>query len=229
MTFASRELLRTVVANDGVSAPSESVDPDRDADFARVALPLLPTIARVAGALARDRADADDLVQETFLKAFRHWHTFVPGSDCKRWLAAICRNTFFAQRARQRWVTAVGDDMELETFAAVHLHKLARDRGVEDVFARLDVGPAIRQAIDALDAPFRDVVLLVDVEEFRYEEAAEVLGIPVGTVRSRLYRARRQLQQSLLDYAVDAGFSSVRRPPPALTAANTSGVLHGNS
>ena len=224
MTFVSRELLPPLVASAGVSAPSESVDPGRDADFAHVALPLLPSVARVAGSLTRDRSDADDLVQDTFLKAFRHWHTFVPGSDCKRWLAAICRNTFFAQRARQRWVTAVGDDMELETFAAVHLHKLARDRGVEDVFARLDVGPAIREAIDALDAPFRDVVLLVDVEEFRYEEAADVLGIPVGTVRSRLYRARRQLQQSLVDYAVDAGFSSVRRPPPALTAARARGV-----
>ena len=226
MTLAPRELLPPVIASAGVSLLSEPVDPGRDADFARIALPLLPTIARVAGSLARDRADADDLVQETFLKAFRHWHTFVPGSDCKRWLAAICRNTFFAQRARQRWVTAVGDDMELETFAAVHLHKLARDRGVEDVFARVDVGPAIREAVDALDAPFREVVLLVDVEEFRYEEAADVLGIPVGTVRSRLYRARRQLQQLLVDYAVDAGFSSVRRPSPALTAANTSGVPH---
>lgn len=226
MTFAPRELLPPVIASAGVSPLSEPVDPGRDADFARIALPLLPTLARVAGSLARDRADADDLVQETFLKAFRHWHTFVPGSDCKRWLAAICRNTFFAQRARQRWVTAVGDDMELETFAAVHLHKLARDRGVEDVFARVDVGPAIREAIDALDAPFREVVLLVDVEEFRYEEAADVLGIPVGTVRSRLYRARRQLQQLLVDYAVDAGFSSVRRSSPALTAANTSGVPH---
>ena len=229
MTLVARELLPRVVATAGVSVPSESVDPGRDADFVRVALPLLPTVARVAGSLARDRSDADDLVQETFLKAFRHWHTFVPGSDCKRWLAAICRNTFFAQRARQRWVTAVGDDMELETFAAVHLHKLARDRGVEDVFARLDVGPASREAIDALDAPFRDVALLVDVEEFRYEEAADVLDIPVGTVRSRLYRARRLLQQSLVDYAVDAGFSSARRPPSALTAARTSGVSHGKS
>lgn len=224
-----RELSPPVVASAGVSAPSESMGSGRDAEFARVALPLLPTVARVAGSLTRDRSDADDLVQDTYLKAFRHWHTFVPGSDCKRWLAAICRNTFFAQRARQRWVTAVGDDMELETFAAVHLHKLARDRGVEDVFARLDMGPAIREAIDALDPSFRDVVLLVDVEEFRYEEAADVLGIPVGTVRSRLYRARRQLQQSLVDYAVDAGFSSVRRPPPALTAARPSGVLHGKS
>ncbi len=227
MIRVARELPPPVIASAGVSLPAESVDPGRDAEFARVALPLLPTIARVAGSLARDRADADDLLQETFLKAFRHWHTFVPGSDCKRWLSAICRNTFFAQRARERWVTAVGDDMELETFAAVHLHKLARDRGVEDVFARLDVGPAIREAIDALDAPFRDVVLLVDVDEFRYEEAAEVLGIPVGTVRSRLYRARRQLQQALVDYALDAGFASVRRPPPVSPAARTPGVLHG--
>lgn len=227
MIRVARELPPPVIASADVSLPAESVDPGRDAEFARVALPLLPTIARVAGSLARDRADADDLLQETFLKAFRHWHTFVPGSDCKRWLSAICRNTFFAQRARERWVTAVGDDMELETFAAVHLHKLARDRGVEDVFARLDVGPAIREAIDALDAPFRDVVLLVDVDEFRYEEAAEVLGIPVGTVRSRLYRARRQLQQALVDYALDAGFASVRRPPPVPPAARTPGVLHG--
>ena len=206
------------------------LDAELDAEFARVALPLLPTVARVAGSLARNGADADDLVQETFLKAFRHWHTFVPGSDCKRWLAAICRNTFFALRARERWVTAVGDDTELETFAAVHLHRIARERGVEDVFARLDVGPAIRRAIDALDRPFREVVLLVDVEEFRYEEAAQVLGIPVGTVRSRLYRARRQLQEALVTYAADAGFAGVRLASSSTpTAARPTGVLHGES
>ena len=181
-------------------------DSTRDAEFARIALPLLPAVARVANALTRDAADADDLVQDTFLKAFRHWHTFEQGSDCRRWLSAICRNTFFAQRARQRWVTSVGDDHELETFAAIDLHKLARDKGVEDMFARLDLAPAIQQAIDALEPLFRDVVRLVDVQELRYEEAADVLGVPVGTVRSRLYRARRQLQQSLLDYAIDAGF-----------------------
>ena len=207
---------------------SPTVSPERSAEFARVALPLLPTVARIAGSLARDGADADDLVQETFLKAFRHWHTFVPGSDCKRWLAAICRNTYFAQRARERWVTAVGDDMELETFAAVPLHKLARERGVEDVFARLDVAPAIRRAIDALGPPFRAVVLLVDVDELRYEEAADVLGIPVGTVRSRLYRARRELQQALVAHAIDAGFTSARQPAPrATTAARPTGALHG--
>ena len=193
-------------------------DPDgtRDAEFTRIALPLLPVVARIAQALTRDGADADDLVQDTFLKAYRHWHTFVPGSDCRRWLAAICRNTVYAQRARERWVTAVGDDQELETFAAVVLHNLARERGVEDMFARLDLSPAIERAIAALDPAHRSVVQLVDVDELRYEEAAEVLGIPIGTVRSRLYRARRQLQQSLFDFAVDAGYAGVTARQAAL-------------
>ena len=202
---------------------SDSSDASRDAEFARIALPLLPAVARVANALTRDPADADDLVQETFLKAFRHWNTFEQGSDCRRWLSAICRNTFFAQRARQRWVTAVGDDMELETFAAVNLHKLARDKGVEDLFARLDLAPAIREAIEALDPLFRDVVTLVDVQELRYEEAADILRVPVGTVRSRLYRARRQLQQALVDYAIDAGYESAN--PKTSTLPSTGGLI----
>ena len=203
---------------------SERPDATRDAEFARIALPLLPAVARVANALTHDSADADDLVQDTFLKAFRHWNTFDRDSDCRRWLSAICRNTFFAQRARQRWVTAVGDDHELETFAAVDLHKLARDKGVEDMFARLDLAPAIQRAIEALEPLFRDVVRLVDVQELRYEEAADVLGVPVGTVRSRLYRARRQLQQSLLDYAIDAGYESVSKPDTT-TLPTVRGVL----
>jgi RNA polymerase sigma-70 factor (ECF subfamily) len=195
--------------------------PDRpDTDFARLALPHLPAIARVARALTRDPADADDLVQDTYLKAFRYWHTFVPGSDVRRWLSAICRNTFFAQRKRARWVTAAGDDLDLETFAAVDLHKLARERGVEDMFARLDLAPAIQRAIAELEPSYRAVVELVDVNDFRYEEAADTLGIPVGTVRSRLYRARRQLQQALVAHAADAGLrppaeSSRRIPSPS--------------
>ena len=202
--------------------------PDRDAEFARIALPLLPSVVRVANALTRDAADADDLVQETFLRAFRHWGTFDQASDCKRWLSAICRNTYFAQHARQRWVTAVGDDHELETFAAVNLHKLAREQGVEEMFARLDLAPAIQRAIEDLEPLYRDVVRLVDVQELRYEEAADALGVPVGTVRSRLYRARRQLQQALVQYAVDAGFAAPSQGPPS-TRPSTSGVTYAES
>ena len=194
---------------------------DRDAEFAQIALPLLPAVVRVARALTHDAADADDLVQDTFLKAFRHWGTFDQTGDCRRWLSAICRNSFFAQRKRQRWLTAVGDDQELETFAAVSLHKLAREKGVEDMFARLDLAPAIQRAIAALDPTFRDVVQLVDVQELHYDEAAEVLGVPIGTVRSRLYRARRLLQAALVEYACDAGFANVpsASPPSPIRSA----------
>ncbi|MEO7455983.1 MAG: sigma-70 family RNA polymerase sigma factor [Gemmatimonadaceae bacterium] len=209
-------------------AGTEDPNGTRDEEFARIALPLLPVVARVAQALTHDAVDAEDLVQDTYLKAYRHWNTFVPGSDCRRWLSAICRNTFYAQRARQRWVTAVGDDQELETFAAVTLHNLARERGVEDMFARVDLSPAIAQAIAALDPVYRDVVRLVDVDDLRYEEAAEVLDIPIGTVRSRLYRARRQLQQSLLDFAIDAGFAGVTAKHDALPT-ETSSVSHAES
>jgi RNA polymerase sigma-70 factor, ECF subfamily len=181
----------------------------RDREFAELALPHLSAIARVATALTLDDADADDLVQETFLRAYRHWHTFERGSDCRRWLSTICRNAFLEARRRESRTTTMGD-LELESLAAARLHNLARASGVDHMFAQLDVGPAIARAIDALEPSFRAVVILVDVEDFSYEQAAEALAVPVGTVRSRLYRARRQLQEALLAYAIDAGFATTR-------------------
>jgi RNA polymerase sigma factor (sigma-70 family) len=92
-------------------------------------------------------------------------------------------------------------------------HDAARVAGVDDMYARLDLAPAIQAAIDQLDTNFRDVVVLGDVEGFSYEEIAEMLGIPLGTVRSRLFRARRQLQESLMVYAIDAGFARANGAP----------------
>ena len=190
---------------------------ERDKTFAAIALPHLSTIARVANALTGDAADTEDLVQETFLRAYRHWHTFQPGSDCKSWLATICRHTFAELRRRQNRAVVV-DDQELESLAAARVHKAARDKGVDDMFARLDLGPAIAKAIRALEPHYRDVVLLVDVDGFSYDEVATSLDIPVGTVRSRLYRARRHLQESLLTYAIDAGYASASYTlPPTST------------
>ena len=185
-----------------------------DSDFTAVALPLLPAIARVASALTEDDADADDLVQETFLRAYKHWHTFERGSDCKRWMSAICRNAFFEQRRRESRSTAVEDE-ELESLAAARLHNSARASGVDAMFSRLDLGPAIARAIAALEPRYREVVVLVDIEDFSYEQVSDALVIPIGTVRSRLYRARRQLQEALLSFAIDAGFASVAPAPPA--------------
>lgn len=187
---------------------------NRDREFAEVALPLLPTIARVAAALTSDPADADDLVQETFLRAYRHWATFVPGSDCKAWLSTICRHAFAEQRRREA-KSVVADDQELENLAAVRQHNRAKAHDLDGMFGRLDLGPAIARAIAALEPHYRDVVTLVDVDDFSYEEVATALGIPIGTVRSRLYRARRQLQESLIDYAIDAGLRTSQAPAPA--------------
>ena len=188
---------------------------ERSREFERIALPLLPTIARVAAALTGGGPDADDLVQETFLRAYRHWHTFQPGTDCKSWLSTICRHAFAEQRRRDSRSTAV-DDQELESLAASRAHDRARVTGVDDMFSRLDLGPAIAAAIDKLEPHYRDVVRLADVDGFSYDEIAAMLDIPVGTVRSRLFRARRMLQEALIAYAVDAGYGKSVAPavPP---------------
>ena len=196
---------------------SHSVAACSDEEFAGIALPLLPVVLRVALALTGDDSDADDLVQETFLRAYRHWHTFERGSDCRSWLSTICRNAFYENRRRERHSTAV-EDHELESLAAARAHNAARANGVDDMFSRVDVGPAIGRAIAQLEAHYRDVVLLIDVDGFSYEEVAVLLELPIGTVRSRLYRGRRRLQEMLIVFAVDAGFGppDVRLPQTPL-------------
>jgi len=182
---------------------------ERDCEFAAAALPLMPHVKRYALSLTRNEADADDIVQETYLRAHRYWSTFQGGTDCRKWLLTICRNVFTSNVQREERSVAVEDD-ELESLAAARTHNAARVAGVDDIYARLDLGPAIRAAIDALDTVFREVVVLSDVEGFSYEEIAATLGIPMGTVRSRLFRARRHLQEALMVYALDAGYGRVK-------------------
>jgi RNA polymerase sigma-70 factor (ECF subfamily) len=176
----------------------------RDAEFAREALPWLDDVYRFALSLTRDEADADDVVQETFLRAYRSWHTFIPGTDCRRWLFTICRNAFLRSRERQR-PTIDLEDGEQDALAAGSVYAAARERGYDDLYARLDIGPALREAIDELAEPFRSAVILVDVEDLSYEAAAEVMEVPIGTVRSRLFRGRRLLQEKLASLAAEYG------------------------
>jgi RNA polymerase sigma-70 factor, ECF subfamily len=183
---------------------------ERDREFAAATLPLMPNVKRYALALIRNESDADDIVQETYLRAHRYWRSFDSANDCRRWLLTICRNAFNTIHQREGRSVAVDDD-ELESLAAARAHNAARVAGVDDMYSRLDLGPAIQTAIEQLDTNFRDVVVLSDVEGFSYEEIAEMLAIPLGTVRSRLFRARRQLQESLMVYAIDAGFARANR------------------
>jgi RNA polymerase sigma-70 factor, ECF subfamily len=175
-------------------------------DFEGATLPYLDDVARFALSLTRDRADADDLVQETYLRAFHGWHTFQAGHDSRRWLFTICRNAFLRLRERRNNIT-MSDAADFDAMPAVQSHIRALHDGLAGVFELLDVRPAIERAIAALPEPHHSVLVLIDVEQLSYEECAAILDVPVGTVRSRLFRARRMIQEALLLYAEDAGLA----------------------
>jgi RNA polymerase sigma-70 factor (ECF subfamily) len=179
---------------------------DQDAAFESEALPWIDDVYRFALSLTRDESDADDVVQDTFLRAYRSWHTYMPGSDCRRWLFTICRNVFLRSRERAR-PTVELDATDVDAAAAGSVYATAAREGFEDIFARLDLAPAISDALDRVPEPFRSALIIVDVEDQSYESAAEMLGVPIGTVRSRLFRGRRLMQEQLLTYAIDAGFT----------------------
>ena len=179
---------------------------DSDLRFEQEALPWLDDVYRFALSMTRDEADADDVVQETFLRAYRSWHTYAEGSDCRKWLFTICRNVFLRSRERERRkVDHGGDDAHLETMASVMMSVSLRQWGHEDLLSRLDLGPAIDRAVGELPEVFRDAVVLVDVEGMSYDAAASILCVPIGTIRSRLFRGRRLLQEALINHARDAG------------------------
>ena len=180
-------------------------------NFEQNALQHIDSVARFALSLTRNEADADDLVQETFLRAFKGWHTFRPGTDCRRWLFTICRNTFIRSRSRKP-VYVESEDGDLDAMPAAIAHMQAVKEGIADLFDHIDVRPAIEAAVQGLSEPHHSVLVLVDLEELSYEEAAAVLQIPLGTVRSRLYRARRHVQEVLLAHARDFGIGTPAGP-----------------
>lgn len=182
------------------------------ADFEREALPWLDDVYRFALSLTRDPSDADDVVQEAYLRAYRSWHTFVPGTDCRRWLFTICRNAFLRTLERDR-PTVDLEEAEHDVIGAAEVYAAALEEGYTQLFSRLDVLPAIERAVQALPEPFRSTVVIVDVEDQPYDAAAEILGVPIGTIRSRLFRGRRMLQEQLLAYARDAGMADSRKNP----------------
>ena len=177
--------------------------------FELEAIPWIDDVYRFALSLTRDEADADDVVQDTFLRAYRSWHTYLPGSDCRRWLFTICRNVFLRSRERSR-PTVELESSEVDAIAIGSNYSAGIHEQLDDISARLDLAPAIHKALAKIPEPFRSTLVIVDVEDQSYESAAEVLGVPIGTVRSRLFRGRRLMQEHLLTYAADAGL----RPHP---------------
>lgn len=177
--------------------------------FAEEALPWLDAVYRFSMRLTKGDEDAaEDLVQETFLRAHRFWHTYERGTNAKSWLFTICRNTYLHHKRlvrNQRESPAADLDARVEALAAASAFESSAVDPEEDFFGRL-IDDQVVDAIDALPDEFREVLVLSDLGDLKYAEVAEVLDIPVGTVKSRLFRARRILQDRLREFAVASGY-----------------------
>jgi RNA polymerase sigma-70 factor (ECF subfamily) len=174
---------------------------DKREQFSLVALPFMDDVYTAALYLTRNREAAEDLLQETFLRAYRFWEKFTPGTNCKAWLLTILQNLFRNRyRERQREAVTLEFDETLFDPDSVPDPSPERANPEERLFSVLLDGE-VESALSQLPQDFLEVVLLIDVQELTYEEAAKVLDCPIGTVRSRLSRGRRLLHHLLLDYA----------------------------
>jgi len=184
--------------------------------FETEALSFLDALYRTALRMTRSEAEAQDLVQETYIRAFRFRHQFTPGTNLKAWLFRILTNTFINQYRRK---AARPDETELDDVEESILYRHMRDvnpgSASPDPEAELidnTLSSEVKDALEALPEKFR-TTLLLDVEGFSYKEIAEMLDIPIGTVMSRLHRGRKFLQKRLYDLARDRGIVAARAMP----------------
>ena len=191
---------------------SQESDEQRAERFEREALPLLDQLYGAALRMTRNPADAEDVVQETYAKAFSAFHTFEPGTNIKAWLYRILTNTYInSYRKKQRQPQlSDGEDVEDWQLHRAEQHESGGLRSAE--MEALDLMPdsAVTEAMNALSPDFRLAVYLADVEGFSYKEIAEIMGTPIGTVMSRLNRGRTQLRKALADYAAARGIGTAK-------------------
>lgn len=210
-------LLRDSVVLDSMITPStdtrqvESED-DRAARFERDAMGYIDQLYGVALRMTRNPADAEDVVQETYTKAFSSFEQFTPGTNLKAWLYRILTNTYInSYRKSQRQPQTSGSaDVEDWQLARAASHTSGGLPSAEREAMDRMPDPLVTQALESLSPDFREVVLLADVDGFSYKEIAEIMGTPIGTVMSRLNRARGQLRAKLGDYAATMGIGQER-------------------
>jgi len=186
-----------------MSEPKAPPADEKRASFEREALVHLDALYRVALRLTGNAADADDLVQETMLKAYRAWHQYEQGTNAKGWLLTILRHAFINEYRRR---TRHPETVDLDAIEPFAVFEDVQEEDPQGAFFDQIVDDEVLRAIDQLPEQFREAIVLSDVEGMSYEEVARILSVPIGTVKSRLFRARRLLQAKLYDYAVGQGY-----------------------
>jgi RNA polymerase sigma-70 factor (ECF subfamily) len=175
--------------------------------FEAEALPHMEALHRTALRMTKDKNDAEDLVQETFVKAYRFWDKFELGSNCRAWLFKIMTNIFINEyRSKSRSPITVDVDDVDDSFLYGQLAAIEGTESPEQAFLNKVFDDDVKAAIEELPDDFRLVVVLSFLEGFSYQEIAEIADLQLGTVKSRLHRGRRLLQKRLYDYAVKNGF-----------------------
>lgn len=166
--------------------------------FEAEALPLMPDVFRVANYLTRDRETAEDLTQETFFEALKSFHRFAPGTNCRAWLVTILYHLNSKRRRKLGQLKLVEDTEEQIVETVAFVPPISEELKDEEIL----------QALEKLPEAFREAIVLTDVEEFSYKEAAELLQIPIGTVMSRLSRGRKLLRRELSEHARRFGIAA---------------------
>ena len=175
--------------------------------FEKEALPHMDALYRTALRMTKNVGDAEDLVQEALVKAYRFWDKFETGSNCRAWLFKIMTNVFINEyRSKSRSPMSVNvDDIDDNYLYGQLAANSDGDNPEKELFAKM-LDDDVKKAIDELPEDFRIVVVLSFIEGFSYQEIAEIADLQLGTVKSRLHRGRKLLQKELLDYAIRNGF-----------------------
>lgn len=187
-------------------AKSDEIKKKKDDLFEREFLPHITALYNFAFHLSYNEDDANDLVQETYLKAYRFANSYVEGTNAKAWLFKILKNAFINEYRKK---VKQPSKVDYEDVIGYHDSDDTSSTGSldmrEEIFQGM-IGDEVTRAINSLPVDFRSVILLCDIEGFTYEEIARIVDIPIGTVRSRLHRARQMLKELLLEYAITLGY-----------------------